>query len=133
MIQGDALYCGLVSDFLKASRETKPRSIEKFSPKEIEFIRNMVMDELQELDESQDLCDQVDALVDLIYYVCHASMKKGIDLDPFFQIVHQANMQKCVGGVIRREDGKILKPASWKDPKPKLQQELCRQQEQHSS
>jgi predicted HAD superfamily Cof-like phosphohydrolase len=52
-----------------------------------------------------------------------------MDLDPLFAIVHQANMGKVVNGkVIRREDGKILKPAGWRDPKPLLEAETARQE-----
>ena len=39
-------------------------------------------------------------------------------------------MQKVVDGkVIRRDDGKILKPEGWEDPGPKLEAEIDRQLE----
>jgi predicted HAD superfamily Cof-like phosphohydrolase len=38
-------------------------------------------------------------------------------LDEVFKEVHRSNMAKLVDGkVIRREDGKILKPAGWTPP-----------------
>ena len=51
------------------------------------------------------------------YYICDTAVRHGLNLDPLFKIVHRANMQKVVDGkVIRREDGKILKPEGWEDP-----------------
>jgi predicted HAD superfamily Cof-like phosphohydrolase len=39
----------------------------------------------------------------------------GLPFDEVFDAIHQANMNKCVDGqVIRRADGKILKPDGWK-------------------
>ena len=69
-----------------------------------------------------------DALVDAIYYICDFSARHGINLDPLFDIVHGANMQKVIDGkVIKREDGKILKPEGWEDPSLKLEVEMQRQ------
>ncbi|MEQ8840038.1 MAG: hypothetical protein RIB98_03580 [Acidimicrobiales bacterium] len=51
-----------------------------------------------------------------------------MNLDRVFAIVHGANMQKVVDGrVIRRDDGKILKPDGWRDPGPRLLDEMRRQ------
>ena len=85
-------------------------------------------EELLEGVEEWPLREQADALVDAIYYICDTAARHGMNLDPLFDIVHQANMSKVVEGkVIRREDGKILKPACWEDPGPKLDVEVERQ------
>jgi predicted HAD superfamily Cof-like phosphohydrolase len=95
----------------------------------VEFIAEMVNDELQELREATDLAEQADALVDAIYYICDTAVRHGMNLDRVFDVVHGANMQKVVDGrVIRRDDGKILKPEGWQDPAPLLLAELSRQQ-----
>jgi len=60
------------------------------------------------------IADQVDALVDLLYVVYGAANAMGVDLEPFFDLVHIANMQKANGPV--REDGKRMKPEGWKPP-----------------
>jgi predicted HAD superfamily Cof-like phosphohydrolase len=68
-------------------------------------------------DETQVLADQMDAMVDILYYMLDACAKKGIDLEPVFNEVHKANMNKIIDGkIIRRNDGKILKPENWKAP-----------------
>jgi predicted HAD superfamily Cof-like phosphohydrolase len=56
----------------------------------------------------------IDALCDLLYVTYGAAVAFGINLHPFFQAVHQANMKKDGGG--KRHDGKVLKPKDWKEP-----------------
>lgn len=109
--------------------EDNPNTPKLLEPDAIQFISNMVNDELEELEEAVDIYDQADALVDAIYYICDTAVRHGINLDPLFAIVHNANMQKVVNGkVIRREsDGKVMKPEGWKDPSEKIQQEVDRQ------
>ena len=87
-----------------------------------------VSDLLDELEESESITEQADALVDAIYYICDTAARHGMNLDPLFDIVHQANMSKIVDGhVIRRDDGKIMKPDTWIDPAPLLIEEVERQ------
>jgi len=88
----------------------------------------MVDDEMDELEEAESITEQADALVDAIYYICDCAVRHGMNLDPLFDIVHSANMMKVVDGkVIRRDDGKIMKPDTWQDPGPKLDTEIERQ------
>jgi predicted HAD superfamily Cof-like phosphohydrolase len=94
----------------------------------VEFVATMVNDELDELREAADTAEQADALVDAIYYLCDSAVRHGLNLDRVFTIVHGANMAKVVDGrVIRRDDGKILKPEGWQDPGPLLSAEMARQ------
>ncbi len=51
-------------------------------------------------------------LVTKCWYIGHRCL--GLDLRPFFSIVHQANMLKTTGPI--REDGKRLKPEGWVGP-----------------
>jgi predicted HAD superfamily Cof-like phosphohydrolase len=63
--------------------------------------------------------EQGDALVDSYYYSLNAAVKKGINLSKIFNIVHKANMNKrdsVTGKFLKREDGKIIKPANWISP-----------------
>jgi len=66
--------------------------------------------------DTQLIGDQGDALVDAMYYMENAAVKKGINLSGIFRVVHAANMDKFRNGVIKRSDGKIMKPADWKEP-----------------
>ncbi len=113
------------SQVCNGSLTSKPILISKGA---VEFIRKMVNDELDELEESESIVEQADALVDAIYYICDCAVKHGMNLDPLFDIVHEANMGKVVDGkVIRRDDGKILKPEGWTDPHPLLEAEVQKQ------
>lgn len=121
-------YTRQVREFSKACNNSLTSKPILMSKGAVEFVRKMVNDELDELEESGSIVEQADALVDAIYYICDCAVKHGMDLDPLFDIVHQANMSKVVDGkVIRRDDGKILKPEGWINPEPLLETEIQRQ------
>ena len=127
-------YCTEVKQFSDACHNgNNPEKPQEMDEDAIAFIRRMVNDELDELEEAVNITEQADALVDAIYYICDTAVRHGMNLDPYFEIVHRANMQKVVdGSVIRREDGKIMKPECWQDPEPFLSKETKRQQEEGS-
>ena len=121
-------YVEKVQEFTSACNDDVTRIPILMTKENIQFIRNMVNDELEELEDSKTITAQADALVDAIYYICDCAVKHGMNLDPLFEIVHSANMNKVVNGkVLRRDDGKILKPESWRDPEPALEAEVARQ------
>ncbi len=64
--------------------------------------------------KNNDLVETVDGLCDLIYVCLGAAVTFGIDLDPFFDLVHESNMKKEDGST--RADGKLLKPEGWVPP-----------------
>lgn len=61
-----------------------------------------------------DFPEAIDGLIDLLYVVFGAAVAWGVDLDPFFTEVHNANMAKLGGET--RADGKVLKPEGWTPP-----------------
>ena len=82
-----------------------------------------------ELLDAGSIIEQADALVDAIYYLCDCAVKHGLNLDPLFEIVHRANMEKLVDGKAMKDNrGKVLKPEGWVAPDEDLQLELERQQ-----
>ena len=126
-------YTEQVRQFTMACNDELPAKPQLMSTEAIAFIRTMVNDELAELEESKNVIEQADALVDAIYYICDTAVRHGLNLDPLFDIVHGANMSKVVDGkVIRRDDGKIMKPESWVDPEPLLREEMSRQEDEGS-
>jgi hypothetical protein len=65
------------------------------------------------------MAEQYDSFVDAWYYMLNSAVKKGVDLDSIFNLVHGANMAKRFpdGKFHRRqEDGKVIKPEGWKEP-----------------
>ncbi|PAF16523.1 HAD family hydrolase [Terribacillus saccharophilus] len=78
------------------------------------------------------LVAQADALIDEAYFNNGSFAILGIEPEPLFDIVHQANMGKLHNGVAkyREIDGKILKPENWERnfaPERRLKAEIERQ------
>lgn len=63
-----------------------------------------------------DHVEAADALADMVYVIVGTALEFGIPLDRVWEEVQRSNMDKVRDGVIRRSDGKILKPADWKGP-----------------
>ncbi|MFK7805100.1 MAG: hypothetical protein AB8G95_25935 [Anaerolineae bacterium] len=61
--------------------------------------------------ESDDMTNLIHELTDLLYVAYGAIWACGVDPDPVFEEVHNANMRKLDGP--RRADGKVLKPEGW--------------------
>lgn len=73
--------------------------------------------------EAGDLVGVADGICDLLYVAIGTAVEFGIDLEPFFDEVHRANMTKKGGAV--RSDGKTLKPDGWQPPR--IAEELFKQ------
>jgi predicted HAD superfamily Cof-like phosphohydrolase len=69
-------------------------------------------------DEYELIAQQADACVDAWYYMLNGAAKCGINLSQMFDEVHKANMSKRFpdGKFHRRDDNKVIKPESWKEP-----------------
>ncbi|GIP25781.1 haloacid dehalogenase [Paenibacillus sp. J23TS9] len=78
------------------------------------------------------LTGQVDSFTDIKYFANGGFVEMGIEPDPIFSIVHEANMGKIFpdGKPHYNEVGKVIKPEHWeKDhaPEPKIAREINRQ------
>lgn len=77
--------------------------------------------------------DQVDALLDILYFTYGSFVLMGVDPEPIFHLVHAANMGKIFPDGRAHFDPvthKILKPDDWEErfaPEGKIQEELKRQ------
>ncbi|NLM66228.1 MAG: HAD family hydrolase [Enterococcus sp.] len=82
------------------------------------------------------LVDEVDALVDLLYFTYGSFSLMGVDPEPMMQIVHEANMGKLFPDGRPHYDpltNKVLKPANWANdfaPEAKIKAELARQKKE---
>lgn len=91
-----------------------------------------IAEELQELRDADNLVDQVDANIDIIYLALGNLVEMGTLPQAFQDIVQEANMGKLWedGKPHLRDDGKIIKPPGWAEnhaPEPKIKAEVCRQ------
>lgn len=81
------------------------------------------INEFLEAVEQGDIVEQADAMIDVIYFALGTLVEMGIRPDALFEIVQRANMGKlwADGRPHYAEDGKTLKPKTWKDPHEELE------------
>lgn len=96
-------------------------------PKCLEFERvnkryRWMLEELNEFLIADEVVEQADAMIDLIYFALGTMVEMGIKPDDLFIIVHQANMSKLWedGKPHYYLDGKVKKPDTWQDPRDNL-------------
>ena len=77
------------------------------------------VEEYAEAARAGDLVEVIDALADIGYILAGTILNHGMQniYDDAFDEVHRSNMAKLVDGkVLRREDGKVMKPQGWTAP-----------------
>ena len=83
---------------------------------------DLITEEYEELKEAvieNDRVEQLDALVDILVVTLGAIRTGGFDGEGAWKEVMDTNFAKIdptTGKVIKREDGKVLKPEGWKAP-----------------
>ena len=88
----------------------------------IELRIKLLTEEVEEYAEAAragDLVEVLDALADIGYILAGTIINHGMQniYDDAFDEVHRSNMAKLVDGkVLRREDGKVMKPEGWQPP-----------------
>lgn len=76
-------------------------------------------EELEDAIEANDKVEQLDALIDILVVTMGAVRAAGWDGEAAWKEVMDTNFAKIdpeTGKVIKREDGKVLKPEGWKAP-----------------
>ena len=90
---------------------------------------NWMLEEINEFIEAEEIVEQADAMIDVIYFALGTLVEMGIKPDNLFKIVQDANMAKLWpdGKPHYNKDGKTIKPSTWEDPHDKLRAEIERQ------
>lgn len=86
-------------------------------PENYELRTALIGEELYELEQAfkkRDLVAVADGIGDLLYVVYGTAVACGISMDEVMDEIHASNMTK-VGG-FKREDGKWMKPPTYKKP-----------------
>ena len=93
---------------------------------------NWMLEEINEFIEADEIVEQADAMIDVIYFALGTLVEMGIEPDNLFQIVQEANMSKLWpdGKPHYNSEGKTIKPITWVDPHEKLKSEIERQCEE---
>jgi predicted HAD superfamily Cof-like phosphohydrolase len=80
---------------------------------------DLMREEFQELEDSRHPVSDLDALIDILVVTIGAIHSMGADAEGAWNEVMRSNFDKIdpeTGTVIKREDGKVLKPDGWTAP-----------------
>ena len=105
--------------FMRACDQTTGGAIDEA---QYAMYRKLIAEEVGELHdavENNDRVEQLDALIDILVVTIGALHSMGADAEGAWKEVLQTNLAKidpATGKVIKREDGKVLKPEGWKPP-----------------
>ena len=80
---------------------------------------DLIREEVQELEDSQHPVSDLDALIDILVVTIGAIHSMGADAEGAWNEVMRSNLAKIdpeSGQVLKREDGKVLKPEDWTAP-----------------
>jgi len=80
---------------------------------------DLIREEVQELEDSQHPVSDLDALIDILVVTIGAIHSMGADPEGAWNEVMRSNLDKIdpeSGTVLKRGDGKVLKPEGWTPP-----------------
>lgn len=86
------------------------------------LYRNLIVEEYSEYIHAlntNDTVEQLDACMDMIWVILGHCYMKGWDVNGAWNEVARSNLCKInseTGKVIKREDGKVMKPEGWTPP-----------------
>ena len=106
-------------NFMTACDQTTNGSLDT---QQYELYRNLIAEEVGELNEAvknNDRVEQLDALIDILVVTIGAIHSMGADAEGAWKEVLKTNLAKInpeTGKVTKRNDGKVLKPEGWKAP-----------------
>ncbi len=101
--------------FMQASGQT----VGQLNHDQYQLYCNLIQEEFDELVASDNIVDDLDALIDILVVTIGAIHSLGADAQGAWQEVMRSNLSKIdseTGMVKKREDGKILKPEGWTPP-----------------
>ena len=101
--------------------DTPINDVPAFPSNERRLLRcRLIQEEYRELMAAEgdaNMVEVADGIADLIYVLIGTALEYGIPLESVWDEVQRTNMAKGVNGkVVKREDGKIVKPDGWKPP-----------------
>ena len=116
----------LVAHFQSLANQPVAKSPKALSNERVLCRKKWMLEEIDEFVDATDIYEQVDALTDLMYYLLGAYVEIGVKPDSIFRIVHNSNMAKLFSceGVVKDDDGKIVKPKEWKHPDDEIRKAI---------
>ena len=111
-----------VAVFLKAVGQETPSVPQQTVSEQAELYKKLIKEETEEFWEAEAVSDdveEIDACFDMMWVIVGYMKSRGWDCEKIWDEGAKSNLSKIdpvTGKVIRREDGKILKPEGWKPP-----------------
>ena len=102
-------------NFMKACDQT----VGQQDLKQYQLYCNLIKEEFDELCASDNIVDDLDALIDILVVTIGAIHSLGANGEAAWNEVMRTNFAKIdpeTGKVRKREDGKVLKPEGWTPP-----------------
>lgn len=122
-------YFKMVKQFHKAFGHPVANSPTRLDDERKKSRIAWMQEELNEYKNANTLYDEIDALIDLEYFILGTLVEHGVEPDRLFKIIHSANMKKLFpdGKPRYDESGKVIKPEGWKSPDELIKKEIDRQ------
>jgi predicted HAD superfamily Cof-like phosphohydrolase len=111
-----------VTVFMKAAGQETPSSPQKIISKQAQLYKDLIKEESIEFWEAEaasDDVEEIDACFDMIWVIIGYMKSRGWDCEGIWDEGAKSNLSKIdrvTNNVLRREDGKILKPEGWMPP-----------------
>lgn len=107
-----------IKDFHVKFGHPAPSTVTKLTDDRKQARSEWICEELNEFLQSGTIHDDMDAMIDMLYFVMGTIVEMGIDPSNIFAMVHNANMAKLFpdGKPHYNDSGKVIKPEGWKAP-----------------
>ena len=102
--------------FMQACGQTT----DEFNREQYQMYCNLIREEFDELCASDNIIEDLDALIDIMVVTAGAIHSLGVNPEGAWKEVMRSNFDKVdsrTGRVNKREDGKVLKPEGWEPPR----------------
>jgi predicted HAD superfamily Cof-like phosphohydrolase len=113
-----------VREFQVAFGAPIPKTPQLLDSKRARLRQDLLVEEVNELEQSDNIVDVADALIDILYITFGTIHEYGLAdrAVMLFDEVHRSNMSKMGedGKPMYREDGKVMKPESYSPPNLRL-------------
>jgi predicted HAD superfamily Cof-like phosphohydrolase len=103
------------ASFMKACNQT----VGSVNLDQYALYLNLIKEEVQELEDSRLPVTDLDAMIDILVVTIGAIHSMGADAEGAWNEVMRSNLAKIdpeSETVLKREDGKVLKPEGWTPP-----------------
>jgi predicted HAD superfamily Cof-like phosphohydrolase len=120
-----------VHAFQEAMNQPTPSKPIQLTHQRKSFRLGLLLEEMTEYVKADNLIDEVDALADMLYILLGTIDEHGVNMEPIFDIVQNANMSKLWedGKPRFNEIGKVIKPPNFVRPEALIELEVIRQLE----